>query len=148
MTDSQALKMDIDIHLYESFPFIRIFLAAGGDLQTKHCQVLSSLLKEGDKETVSYVMNTTDDYTVLSQAARLGCVDVVRFIIGRIDKESLNKQNRFGWTPLMEAVAYAHLEVVKILIKAGADTSIKNFNGVDARTIATWVDNKKIADLL
>ena len=34
-----------------------------------------------------------------------------------------------GFTPLITAAAYGHVEVVRLLVRAGADTTLGNSNG-------------------
>lgn len=49
----------------------------------------------------------------------------------------INKQEDSGYTPLMLAAQRGNAEVVEILLKRGADTSLKNENGKDALTLAS-----------
>ena len=43
----------------------------------------------------------------------------------------------YGLTPLHNAARYGHADVVKKLVAAGADTTIKNNDGKRAKDIAT-----------
>lgn len=94
---------------------------------------------------------TTSRYagTALIAAAHLGRVEVVRRLIAA--GAPLDHVNNLGWTALMEAVLLGdggidHQQVVRLLFKAGADSSIGDRNGVTplsharARGYAAMVD--------
>jgi ankyrin repeat protein len=81
--------------------------------------------------------NVTSPYdgTALSAAAHRGHVEVVRILIEH--KAPLDHINRLGWTALIEAVVLGngspnHVATVEALVKAGADTEIKDRNGQTA----------------
>src|SRR5262245_57717915 len=75
------------------------------------------------------------DGTALISAAHLGHAEIVRELIEA--KAPLDNVNRMGWTALIVAVylgnnSKAHIEVVDLLVKAGADTEIKDRQGTNA----------------
>lgn len=79
--------------------------------------------------------NITSPYngTALIAAAHLGHSAVVDRLIK--DKAPLNHVNNLGWTALIEAVVLGdggadHIATVKLLLDAGADRSIGDFQGV------------------
>ncbi len=52
-----------------------------------------------------------------------------------------NMANINGWTPLMLASKYGHLEVVRQLLQSGADKALKdNYNGM---TALDWARQEK-----
>ncbi|KAL4789987.1 ankyrin repeat-containing domain protein [Aspergillus venezuelensis] len=55
-------------------------------------------------------------------------------------KETINKQNYSGNTPLHWAALNAHIKCVELLVAAGADVSIKNTAGHDAVFLAERAD--------
>jgi uncharacterized protein len=71
--------------------------------------------------------------TALIPAAHRGHVEAVKFLLTtRID---INHVNNLGWTALMEAVVLgdggpAHTEIVRMLVAAGANTSIADRDGI------------------
>jgi len=80
-----------------------------------------------------------DDGTALIAAARRGHVDAVRILVAR--KAPLDHANQRGWTALIETVALGnggpnHLATVELLVKAGADTEIRDRRGATALTYA------------
>ena len=80
-------------------------------------------------------------------AATKGSVPIVRELLDKsayIDAESPN-----GTTPLMMAAMYGSPEVVKILLEAGADPTLKNGLGLTALDFAKTMDrNKESANLI
>jgi uncharacterized protein len=75
------------------------------------------------------------DGTALISAAHLGHVEIVRALIDA--KAPLDNVNRMGWTALLIAVVLGnnsknHIETVDLLVKAGADTGIKDRQGATA----------------
>jgi len=96
-----------------------------------------TLALEGGASTRN--ITTPYDGTALSAAAHLGHVDVVRLLIAH--KAPLDHVNTRGWTALHEAVVLGnggtnHVATVEALVKAGADTDIKDRQGATALTYA------------
>ena len=71
--------------------------------------------------------------TALIPAAHRGHVEAVKLLIAtKIDKDHVNN---YGWTALMEAVVLgdggpAHTEIVRLLVRAGADANIPDRDGI------------------
>jgi hypothetical protein len=57
-------------------------------------------------------------------------------------RDILNQTDGNGYTPLMYAVAYANLEIVKLLCDRGADASVRAPDGRTAREMAKSDDIK------
>jgi ankyrin repeat protein len=79
------------------------------------------------------------DSTALITAAQLGHVEAARILIAH--KAPLDHVNRRGWTALIEAVVLGngganHVATVELLVKAGADTDIKDRQGATALAYA------------
>jgi ankyrin repeat protein len=78
-----------------------------------------------------------DNKTLLILMAGIG--DVVRTKLLIDAKADLNAQTEHGgWTALMEASDKGHLEVVKALLKAGANVKIEDYEG---RTALWWAES-------
>jgi len=78
-------------------------------------------------------INLTDDLdnTLLHIASGAGHENVVEYLLGKKDliKPSINKQNHIGDTPLHKAAFRGYHEIIKILLKNGSDSKIKNKDG-------------------
>ena len=84
-------------------------------------------------------VTTFSDGTALGAAAHLGHVEVVRILI--TNKAPLDHVNGRGWTALHEAVVLGnggpnHVATVEALVKAGADSDIKDRQGATPLTYA------------
>ena len=84
-------------------------------------------------------VTTFSDGTALSAAAHLGHVEVVRILIAH--KAPLDHVNGRGWTALHVAVVLGnggpnHVATVEALVKAGADSDIKDRQGATPLTYA------------
>lgn len=90
--------------------------------------------------------------TALIPAAERGHVELVK-LLSSTPNFPINHVNRLGWTALMEAVLLGdgskrYVEIVQILLNAGADKTITDSNGVSALQHAEKKGFKKITDLL
>ena len=60
----------------------------------------------------------------------------------------VDSQNHSGWTALMLAGYYGHIEIVQLLIENGANIEAENFDGQTALNLAELNGNIEIAQLL
>lgn len=117
-------------------------------LDAQRYDALTIAAVQNDIEMVNIVLdggasaaNITSPYdgTALIAAAHLGHVEVVRILIAH--KAPLDHVNRLGWTALLEAVVLGnggpnHVATVEALVKAGADTDIRDRHGETALSYA------------
>jgi len=74
-------------------------------------------------------------------------IEMVKFIIEKgIDVNSTNRRSRF--TPLMAAVSYGRLEIVKLLLKHGADQEVVDVKGFSCIDFARKMNKKSILTIL
>lgn len=66
---------------------------------------------------------STDGYSPLHWAARMGHIEVVDYLAKR--GANINVRDNDGWTPLHLAAQHGHLDVVKLLVARGADVCAK-----------------------
>lgn len=66
---------------------------------------------------------STDGYSPLHWAARMGHTEVVDYLAKR--GANINVRDDDGWTPLHLAAQHGHLDVVKLLVARGADVGAK-----------------------
>jgi ankyrin repeat protein len=97
--------------------------------------------------------NVTSPYqgTALIAAAHLGHVEPVRALIEA--GAPLDHVNNLGWTALLEAVILGdggprHVEIVRLLLAAGANSGIKDRNGATALELARQKGQAQIVRLL
>ena len=60
----------------------------------------------------------------------------------------INLQDAFGYTALIYAARVGPLEVVRLLVEAGADVNAQDSNGNTALSIALQRDRSEIAEYL
>jgi ankyrin repeat protein len=63
-------------------------------------------------------------------------------------EENINQKDDLSNTPLMIAVQYMDIEIIKVLLDKGADPTIEDDLGVSSLTMATDSENEEIAELL
>jgi len=90
--------------------------------------------------------------TALIPAAEKGHIEVVR-LLSATAGFPINHVNRLGWTALMEAVVLGsggkeHIEIISILLQAGADRHIPDADGVSALEHAKKRGFTEIVNLL
>jgi uncharacterized protein len=119
-------KAGADVNSLEGQAYDMVTIASVAD----DIETLKTALETGNK-----ALNITSPYdgTALIAAAHLGHDEVVRILIEA--GAPLNHINNLGWTALIEAVVLGdggarHQKTVAHLIKAGADRSIADRNGV------------------
>jgi ankyrin repeat protein len=82
---------------------------------------------KGHAEVVEYLVG---QYVALARANEGTREDVV---------ELLDRADQRGRTALWDACRFGHLDVVRVLLGAGADPSVQNDEGLDALAIAQSV---------
>lgn len=140
---------------------LRALAEAGADmnaLENGRYDVLTIAAVANDPELVSLALelgNRPDlvtsiyDGTALIAAAHLGHHEVVRRLVA--GGAPLDHVNNLGWTALMEAVVLGdggpdHIATVRVLVEAGADAGIPDYEGAtplqhaEARGFAEIVD--------
>jgi len=89
------------------------------------------------------------DGAALSEAARTGHADIVRFLLSRGALLDVSEPTR---NPLFGAVLGGHIEIVKLLIDAGIDTEVRytgeSMTDMDAAAFAHEGGQLEIEQLL
>jgi ankyrin repeat protein len=125
-------------------------------LQERDIPAALELLKKG-VENIDKVDSSTDHYAALHYAANLGWVDAVRLLLlsgaqpdvrsGELIEDGDSRREWYwepGFTPLMVASRYGHLDVVRLLFKAGADATAKDTTSWTALHAASIESNAEI----
>jgi ankyrin repeat protein len=140
----------------------RLLINAGADVNAKDHQHDSPYLLAGARGYTEILkltlaagadLKSTNRYggTALTPACHYGHVETVREMLKtRVD---LDHVNRLGWTCLLEAVILgdggkAHVEIVRMVIQAGANPSLADAQGVTPMTHARARGHAAIVDLL
>lgn len=94
-------------------------------------EMLAAMLDTG---TVDYAKRNRYGGNALIPACERGHVDTVRLLLDR-SKIDVNHVNNLGWTCLLEAVILSdggprHIEIVRMLLAAGADPNIADKDGM------------------
>jgi uncharacterized protein len=94
-------------------------------------EILAAMLDTGK---VDYTKRNRYGGNALIPACERGHVETVRLLLDR-SKIDVDHINNLGWTALLEAVILsdggpAHIEIVRLLLAAGADPSIADKDGV------------------
>lgn len=90
--------------------------------------------------------------TALIPAAERGHVEVVQELLTHTDVD-VNHVNNLGWTALLEAIILSdggprHVEIVQLLVAAGADVNLADRDGVTPLAHARQKGYQAIADIL
>jgi ankyrin repeat protein len=94
-------------------------------------EMLTAMLDTGK---VDYTIRNRYGGNALIPACERGHVETVRLLLDR-SKIDVNHINNLGWTALLEAVILSdggprHIEIVKLLLAAGADPNIADKDGI------------------
>ncbi|KAJ3557547.1 hypothetical protein NPX13_g9904 [Xylaria arbuscula] len=112
-------------------------------IQTDQTDVSKSLIEIGQELDLPGKGNLTPLYL----AAQRHQLEVVKLLL----RSSVNinvKSSGRSWTPLIVATVYGHLDVVKELVEAGADTTSANHRGWTAAHHAAYRGHLKIVQEL
>ena len=110
--------------------------------------ILKLLYKKADSINVLNIYGGN----ALIPACEKGHLETVRFLLENTDI-NVNHINKLSWTALLEVVILGndsknYVEIVKLLLKHGADKNIKDNNGNDALYYAKTKGFKNIEKLL
>jgi ankyrin repeat protein len=107
-------------------------------------KVVSYFIKEGDLEMVTSFIDAGFDInsaesgdfgsSLLHNAIRYGQMEIFNYLIDQ--GANLDFVDAVGWTPLMEAIIDSQPAFGKILVEKGADQSIANQRGANAKMLA------------
>lgn len=80
-------------------------------------------------------MNAVDNYdeNLLHVSAANGCLRIVREILDQKEnRRVIDRKNKFGWTPLMQAIRNGNIDTVKLLLEKNADVNQVTYLGKQA----------------
>jgi len=130
-----ALLVAVDRNHVES---AKLLIEGGADVNAQDHQLDSPLLLAGARgylEVLKLTLGANPDFTIYNRyggtalipACERGHVEVVKALLQT--DVNINHVNRLGWTALLEAIILSdggprHQEIVRLLIKAGADVNV------------------------
>ncbi|XP_014484235.1 PREDICTED: uncharacterized protein LOC106749372 isoform X3 [Dinoponera quadriceps] len=90
--------------------------------KTVEVEVIKTIQKQG------YNLNTVNSYgeNLLHVSAANGCYEITKTILDREkSRRAVDRKNKFGWTPLMQAIRNGDIDTVKLLLekKSNVDES-------------------------
>ena len=101
-------------------------------LKSNKSRTTSLLAKSAQRSRLDYTDIPTDYHPSLRSAAQFGSLDVINELL-QITPIDLNRPDEeTGETALQLAASYGHLEIVKLLIEHGADSSLTDGLGLSA----------------
>lgn len=125
-------KVAAKINLTSNMASIALYMAAAEGYQN-----IVIFLLQAPEINVNYKIPTAYFATSsLMQAAFHNDEEIVKILLATPDI-NINDQDKWGNTALMFAVSADHKNIIKLLLDAGADSSIKNRNGETAIDIAS-----------
>eukprot|EP01105_Mastigella_eilhardi_P000961 TRINITY_DN1120_c0_g1_i1.p1 TRINITY_DN1120_c0_g1~~TRINITY_DN1120_c0_g1_i1.p1 ORF type:complete len:1221 (-),score=409.90 TRINITY_DN1120_c0_g1_i1:38-3700(-) len=86
--------------------------------------------------------------TALAAAVQNCDAEVVRLLVGKMDKEAINKANLNGDAPIHIAAARGDCDVVLALVQAGADVNAKNAENCTVLQLAVEKDNTEVVKIV
>ena len=117
---------------------------AGFDDAVDTFKVVAHFIKQGDLDTVKafieagYDVNSAEsgDFgsSLLHNAIRYGQMKIFQYLIDQ--GADIDFVDAVGWTPMMEAIIDGKPEFGRILAEKGADQSIVNTRGANAKMLA------------
>ena len=142
---------------------VRALLQAGADVNIRDNQLDNPFLYAGAEGLLDILKLTIDANadtkltnryggTALIPAAERGHIEIIKELLTRTDVD-INHVNRLGWTALLEAIILGeggerHIEVVRLLIEAGADVNLADSHGVTPLRHAKQRGQQRIVELL
>ncbi|KAG8554978.1 hypothetical protein GDO81_003956, partial [Engystomops pustulosus] len=113
-----------------------MLVQAGANLDNCSEDQRTPLMDAGENnhlDTVKYLVKAgalldpkdAEGSTCLHLAAKKGHYDVVKYLLTS-DQMDVNCQDDGGWTPMIWATEYKHVELVKLLHSSGADLNIRD----------------------
>lgn len=132
---------------------VQYLVEQGADIQRKdnaHKTALIYAIEKNHIKVIFYLSeearkNKAEEKADLFTAVRAGNVEEVKLFLQNVNVNSINKD---GKTALHIACEYAKEAVVKLLLSADIDKSIRDDDGRDALNYAKLSGNKKIIELL
>ena len=109
--------------------------------------------KPVESRIAEYKNDREYDRTPLMWAIRWNDIEAIEWLLSQMSRAQLNaelkRQDSWGWTPLhIACVGKAELATVKILLDAGADPNLEDFNDATVLMKAVQTANVQLVEFL
>lgn len=147
---------------HDSVAVAQLLVSLGADpdlLDDQHDTAFLVTGVTGSVEMGKAILAANPDLTVRNRygglspipAGERGHVDYIRWVV--TTHVDINHRNDLGWTSLLEAIVLGdgsakYQEIVRLLLQAGADPSIADKQGRDARELAVEHGHREIVKIL
>ena len=111
--------------------------------------ILQELIKRGSTgDDVSTILKDRDNNgrSPLAVASFCGCFDVAEYLLSSNNGNMLNETDNNGCTPIWLASRTGNVKMVKLLINAGADVSIKGVDDLSVLEVAEKYKKDKVVE--
>ena len=138
---------------------IKKYIKSGADLQDTNDvgeSVLACAIRARcDKETLMLLIDSGADIfdfddegvSIFDMAVTYDNIEMINFLLEKgIDVNTTSR--RSGFTALMAAACYGRVEIAKILLKHGADQTVRDSKGFSAIDFARKMNKKSVLALL
>ncbi|KAL0126675.1 hypothetical protein PUN28_005211 [Cardiocondyla obscurior] len=102
-------------------------------------QTITAMQKQG------YTLNAVNNYdeNLLHVSAANGCFEIVREILNQKENHRvIDRKNKFGWTPLMQAIRNGNIDTVKLLLEKNADVNQVTYLGMSVLGLAAAISKE------
>ncbi|XP_018394469.1 PREDICTED: putative ankyrin repeat protein RBE_0220 [Cyphomyrmex costatus] len=102
-------------------------------------QVIAAMQKQG------YTLNAVNNYdeNLLHISAANGCLGIVKEILDQKENcRIIDRKNKFGWTPLMQAIRNGNINTVKFLLERNADVNQMTYLGLSVLGLAAAISKE------
>lgn len=90
-----------------------------------------------------YNLNTVNNYdeNLLHISAANGCYEIAKKILDRQKScRIINRKNKFGWTPLMQAIRNGDVDTVKLLLDKNSSVNESTYLGkIDTQLLRIFI---------
>ena len=85
---------------------------------------------------------------IFDEAMNYNDLDFIKYLIEKKGFDPSVTNRKSGFTPLMQAVSYGHIDIVKYFVNLGADIDIKDNFGISAIEYARKLGQNRVLEYL
>ena len=124
------LSNEADVNYTDDYEYSVVsYAAASGNIN------LLNLILSQDALNINLVYNTLHAHLSTSSISLQLTIDVIKLLISRLP--DINRRVRGDYILLNDAISRGYLDIINLLVAAGADPSVTDLDGCDALEVAT-----------